>query len=921
MGGFLAAVVLELMRESLTGTHCRYRLPDGDYVTLACDAPVPAFDGSARSRLRRVVKDNVAYDYDGTTLVRTIPLWYNAKPARVFDPNPIVATNDPSLRDRNDAANAVPPSAYTQVEVPDASPFVKIVDLQSPFIAPSEPGVYDREQDGFEDTSALFHIDRTQRYLQSLGYIGSKQIAGYAIETDTHASGGADNSFFQPSNTQAGRGTLFFGTGGTDDAEDADLVVHEYAHAIHEWIAPGTFLGTFASQSRAIGEGFGDYWAFSNHHAQRLASGRDPFCFADWDARCDGDDASEQCGYPPGADCLRRLDTGRTMRDYDFGDSSGTEHRNGAIWSGALISLFEGAGKRVSDILVIESLFGAPSNPTFATMAQRMVNADRQLYAGAHIGAICGAMASHGIVTGADCGYTPRGELTLFQSGDRALPIPENNTDGVSSSIVVNDTRAIERLFVRVDITHPSRGDLRLTLTAPDGTRVILQQVSFDRAADVHVTFGLDAASFESLDAFNGHRANGTWTLNVADMRALDAGTLDAWGLQIQFAGEVPRSERPAVSSSAKIIPVVVDGTFRTDVFLFSDTDRTATLIFTPSEADGRTTFSAARVNVPARQVVALRDVLPTLFATSGSGDLVVDGDVLVSARIRTAFEGGTVGHVIDAVTPSTNAIRFDVLPPIGRINVGIAEGAGVALAIDVRVDGVVRRVVVPPYSHVQFAVPAGTKLIEIPPSTPFVAYVSIVDNTSNDALYLSSGVVGAAVTPAIRAPGANGTMWRTSALGSGAIAFIDPAGGQATTLMSGYQDDVFASLFLLTNALGVFRVTPSMRVVLRARDATTSLVPPSNIGVLFPIERSARFRSNLTLTADDVTVVHITVYDAAGQVLETFDRTLARNRLDQVPLMRPVVDGRVVVEGEGVHAWVSVIDNATGDATILGAH
>jgi zinc metalloprotease ZmpB len=917
MTGILAAVVLELMRESLTGTHCRYRLADGEYVTQPCEAAAPVVDSNARPRLRRVIRDHVAYDYDGTTLVRTIPLWYNAKPARVFDPNPVVATNDPTLHDRNDAASAVPESAYRAIEIED-SPYVTLVDRQSPFVAPAELGMFDREQDGFEDVSAVFHIDRTQRYLQSLGYVGARQIVAYAVETDTHAAGGTDNSFFLPSNTQAGRGTLFFGTGGTDDAEDGDLVVHEYAHAVHEWIAPGTFLGTFASQSRAISEGFGDYWAFSSHQAQRLASGRDRYCFADWDARCAGDAASEQCGYPEGADCLRRLDTGRTMADYDRGDSAGTEHRNSAIWSGALIALFDAIGKRTTDILIIESLFGAPSNPTFATMAQRMVSVDRQLFGGAHVNAICAAMSARGI----DCGFTPRGELTFFQSTERTLAIPENNTDGVSSRITITDSRAIERVLVRVDVAHPSRGDLRITLTAPDGTRVILQQVSFDRTRDLHVTFGLDASSFESLDAFRGRGAGGTWTLNVADLRALDAGTLESWGLHIQFAGDVPRSERPAVAANAQVLPIVAhapgaNGAFyRTDVFLQSDVTRTATLIFTPSGEDGRTSFAAANVVVPANEVVALRDVLPSLFARSGTGSLVIDGGVRVSARMHT----GGLGHTIEPVQGVTGTLRVGALPASGRLNAGITETAGETRVIDVRIDGSVLRQVVPPYSHVQFAVPAGAGTIEFPAGTAIAAYVTAGDETSNDALYLAAGVAGTGVAPAIRAPGASGTAWETGLAGNGGVSFIDRSGTQLTVLASGVHEDALASLFGLELALGVVRVTPSMRAILRGREHTSALVPRTGAGVLFPIEHSSARRTNLTLIGDTETTARVTVLDAAGNVLESFERRLQRNQLIQVPLLVPVVDGQVVVDGEGLHAWVSVIDNASADSTITGS-
>ena len=200
------------------------------------------------------------------------------------------------------------------------------MNRQEPNTAPPDAAsslVFDREADGFEDVQVYFHVDRTQRYVQSLGYTGSRAVAAYPIEADAHSAGGTDNSFFLPSTTRAGEGTLHFGEGGTDDAEDADLIVHEYGHAILEWIAPGTFGGSITSEARALSEGFGDYWAYSAHAAQRLASGRDPFWFADWDARCWEDATSERCAYPPVSDCLRRLDSTKTMADYDTVDSAG----------------------------------------------------------------------------------------------------------------------------------------------------------------------------------------------------------------------------------------------------------------------------------------------------------------------------------------------------------------------------------------------------------------------------------------------------------------------------------------------------------------------------------------------------------------------------------------------------------------------
>ena len=64
---------------------------------------------------------------------------------------------------------------------------------------------------------------------------------------------GADNSFA----TDHPKNELRFGKGGVDDAEDAEVILHEYGHAIH-------FSQNFSFASEeagAISEGFGDYWA------------------------------------------------------------------------------------------------------------------------------------------------------------------------------------------------------------------------------------------------------------------------------------------------------------------------------------------------------------------------------------------------------------------------------------------------------------------------------------------------------------------------------------------------------------------------------------------------------------------------------------------------------------------------------------
>jgi subtilisin-like proprotein convertase family protein len=1013
-----AELRLELARESLTGTHCRYRiwsgaLPTDQWVTESCPA---SLSGTALLELRPVGTEGLRrvdgrtihrtivsedplrpylHDYDAETgeLVRRVPFFLRAKQAWVFDPNPVVTLNDPTLQDRNDAAYAVPSTAYRLVELLDVAesgplrgPHVTLVDRQPPNIAPPEaslPLLFDRSESGFEDVNAYFHIDRNQRYLQSLGYSGSRSIVPYSIEVDAHAANGADNSFFIPSSTIPGRGTLFFGEGGTDDAEDADLLVHEYGHAILEWISPGTFGGPFASQSRALGEGFSDYWAYSAHLEMRLASGRDPFCFADWDARCWENDPLDGCAYPPGSDCLRRLDSTRTMADYQGGDVSGVEYRNGSIWASALREIHQEmvaayglpSARRIADTTILESAFRAPSQPTFAVMARRLIEADRLLNGGAHIETICRAMTARGILE--DCATSPRGEQTLFQSHDRGLPIPENDPTGVTSALVIHDTRAIERLYVRVDIAHPSRGDLRIDLIAPDGSVFILQQVSLDRGTDVRTTFGLTASPVQSLEPLRGRSAAGIWLLVVRDLRAHDVGTLLSWGLVIQFEGDAPLTTRPRAAQT-QMIPVVGNlygigaARFISDLRIANpgSATETATLVFTRSGADGLVDFAAAAVVVGAGQTVAFDNVVDSLFHTVGSGSLEILGDVVVMSRTYTETGHGTLGQQVpprlETITGPTNDI--DPGPPLfvaaldiegHRWNLGVTEtagGSGVVRLEEVRGGPAPEESLdlpILPFSQLQIPVSwRSARIRVISGDAVVVAYLSQVDNLTGDAMFIPArgsfpyrpggGIQVPALAPALSAIGADGDRWRTDAwvgyVDADAILLVPPwmhlryrTGGMATdsNFLVDAMIDVIGSPsgFARPGTAGAIEIVSSYATILHTRivhAGTSQYVPPLEVTdqdeqhLLF-IENDGHYRTNIGIVSEGVARVDVTVFDAAGAEIGRFSLGTGGGAA-QLPVTAAVTGGRAlvhVVEGRA-RAYASMIDRRSGDATLI---
>lgn len=944
-----AALVLELARESLTGTHYRYReyvngLPTDTYIVSRrrlqhAPAAPPADRRWVDGRIvrRTIVYESTlepyAHDYDAVTgaLLRRTPLFFHAKPARVFDPNPVVALNDPALQDQNDSVSAVPGTAYVDVTLSDQAlggPHVKLVDRQPRNVAPPESAlVFDREQDGFEDVSAYFHIDRNQRHLQSLGYTGARAVVPYAIEVDAHAANGADNSFFIPSSTEAGKGALFFGEGGTDDAEDADLLVHEYAHAVMEWIAPGTFGGAFAGEARAIGEGMGDYWAFSAHVAARRASGRDPYCFADWDARCWKDAASEGCGYEEGSDCLRRLDSAKTMTDYEDNETSGVEHRNGAIWSSALREIHEQLGRTVTDTIVVESLFDAPPRPTFAVMTQRLLEADRLLYQGVHAGVICSAMFARGIVT--QCDMTPRGERTLFQSTTRDVPIPENSPVGVTSTITITDTRAIEQLFVRVDIEHPSRGDLRVELTAPDGTVILLHQLSSVRTPDIHVSYGLTAVPVEPLEVLRGRSAAGVWTLFVADRRPRDAGTFQSWGLEIVFAGDEPLAARPR-NERAQMIPVVANlfgqnGRYVSEVRVANlhETARNAMLIFTRSGEDGRTQFAAVQVSLAPRQTIAFDDVVERTFHTFGSGTLEVLGDVITASRLNG-----------QQVPPNLDTTSFHAPPllvasmteDVARFNLGVAETAGARGVVRVGE----RELTIEPFSHVQ--TPVGPEFLEVSVVEGDARVAAYISQIGTDEMFIPAETAAAPrtrIAPVITTQTSGEPLWRSdlwlgSHIPTQLLVEAIPGGIVPVTSPNAFED-VLALLFHRTVTFAALRATLPEGVVAATRVVTqgrTQFVPfvsngPIEQHLLF-IESSAAVRTNIGIVAAVPSTAEVIIYNAAGTEVERHALATSGG-VAQVRVNAHVVNGRARVRftnGTG-RAYASVIG---ADATFFAS-
>ena len=306
----------------------------------------------------------------------------------VFVSNPVQSLGDESLTDQKDADAAVPAAAYHDVTLThlDGSGFLNgdyatvVSETGNPAFSPTNTFRYTRHQDEFEQVMAYYWVTEAQTYIHSLGFGETRRAINNQPQRVRINQYGADNSF----ETDHPRLELRFGKGGVDDAEDAEVILHEYGHAIHD-----SQNFSFASEEAgAISEGFGDYWAVTVSDVVAKSLGvpeREPLpCVADWDS------VSYTSTVPH---CLRRVDTNLHYPE----NLNGEVHHDGQIWSRALWDIRQGLGNTKADTIILQGSFDFPGT-TMTELATRTVAAAQQLYGNAAAQVVRQAFVDRGIL-------------------------------------------------------------------------------------------------------------------------------------------------------------------------------------------------------------------------------------------------------------------------------------------------------------------------------------------------------------------------------------------------------------------------------------------------------------------------------------------------------------------------------------------
>jgi len=223
---------------------------------------------------------------------------------------------------------------------------------------------YTRSQHQFASVNAFYHLNTHLSHIRKLGF---NSLPNFRIRVDAHALNGQDASRFTATDNPP---TLQFGDGGIPDAEDADVIIHEFGHALSHSASPNTAIGI---QRRALDEAFGDYfsasysWGISTFNWQKVFN---------WD----GNNGGWQ---------------GRTV-DYKGSYKQLTNNIwiDGQLWSTAFMRLLRIIGRDKADALMLEALYRLNSNMSMRQLANAVQQIDTLQNSGANFEPIQCAFAS-----------------------------------------------------------------------------------------------------------------------------------------------------------------------------------------------------------------------------------------------------------------------------------------------------------------------------------------------------------------------------------------------------------------------------------------------------------------------------------------------------------------------------------------------
>ncbi len=267
------------------------------------------------------------------------------------------------------------------------------------------------------DVHYRYGFDESSGNFQMLNYTG-QGLGNDAVQADAQDGGGNNNAnFATPPDGESPRMQMYLFTYNTpmrDGDLDNQIIIHEYGHGVSTRLVggPANSNALDAKQSRALGEGWGDWWGLM-------------FTMKPTDARFEAYPfATYAAGHSQEGPGLRRypysLDMSIDPLTYGDYNSNSEVHAAGEIWCSALWDVAwllidkygfsedfaygydpaapgQNAGNILALKLVEDSLKLMPVNPSFIDGRDALLQADLVLTGGANSTVIWAAFARRGM--------------------------------------------------------------------------------------------------------------------------------------------------------------------------------------------------------------------------------------------------------------------------------------------------------------------------------------------------------------------------------------------------------------------------------------------------------------------------------------------------------------------------------------------
>lgn len=294
-------------------------------------------------------------------------------------------------------------------------PMVVLRDVMAPSV-PVHQGTsptmnFTRSQSEFEDVNVFFHLTHFYDHTSQLGY---PNIPNQQIEVDPHGANGADQSWYEPFNKR-----LVFGEGGVDDGEDADVIIHEWTHAM---IDAAAAPGSPSTERSTLEEALGDYFAYS--YSKDLAPNQTNRIF-NWDGHNP---------FWPGRDA-------KSLKNYTQIQFRQSIYQHTDLMVSCLAEIESNLGPNTADQLVLETLFALEGGTTYRDFAYEMLASDSALNGAAHRQVIADAFIRRSVLPAS---------VHLRENGKGPeLYLSQLKNNGISSTATIHGAVELESVYLR----------------------------------------------------------------------------------------------------------------------------------------------------------------------------------------------------------------------------------------------------------------------------------------------------------------------------------------------------------------------------------------------------------------------------------------------------------------------------------------